>query len=66
MSLRAFHIVFIVVTVALSLYIAMWGVNEYATERSPMGLTLALIFFATAAGLIVYGKKAFRKLKELP
>jgi len=66
MSLRVFHIVFIIVTVALSLWVALWGVREYSQEQSMMGLALSLIFFATAALLIYYGKKVYRKLKELP
>jgi heme A synthase len=66
MSLRVFHIIFVIVTVALSLWIAVWGVAEYRAERSTMGLTLAVIFFLAAATLVVYGKKVYRKLKELP
>jgi hypothetical protein len=66
MSLRAFHIVFIIVTVVLSLYVALWGIREFAQERSSMGLTLAILFLITAVGLMIYGKKAFAKLKELP
>lgn len=66
MSLRVFHIVFIVVTVVLSLYVALWGVQEYAREKSTPALLLAGLFLVTAVGLIVYGKKAFAKLKELP
>lgn len=66
MSLRAFHIVFIIVTVVLSLYVALWGIREFAQERSNMGLVMAILFFATAIGLMIYGKKAFTKLKELP
>lgn len=66
MSLRAFHIVFIIVTVVLSLYVALWGIREFAQERSNMGLVMAVLFFATAIGLMIYGKKAFTKLKELP
>ena len=66
MSLRAFHIVFIIVTVVLSLYVALWGIREFAQERSSTGLVLAILFFITAIGGMIYGKKAFTKLKELP
>ncbi|HEX8173134.1 MAG TPA: hypothetical protein VF824_21550 [Thermoanaerobaculia bacterium] len=66
MSLRAFHILFVVVTVILSLFVGMWGVRQFAVERSAGALALSLLFFATAAVLIVYGKKVFVKLKELP
>jgi hypothetical protein len=66
MSLRAFHIVFVIVTVVLSLYVTLWGIREFAQERSTLGLTLAALFLITAVGGIWYGKKAFAKLKELP
>jgi uncharacterized membrane protein YozB (DUF420 family) len=66
MSLRAFHIIFIIVTVVLSLYVALWGFREFAQERSQMGLVLAILFLLTAVGGMIYGKKAFAKLKDLP
>jgi hypothetical protein len=66
MSLRAFHIIFIIVTVVLSLYVALWGIREFAQERSSTGLGVGLVFLVAAVGLMVYGKKAFAKLKELP
>jgi uncharacterized PurR-regulated membrane protein YhhQ (DUF165 family) len=66
MSLRAFHIVFVVVTVILSLYVALWGIREFSQERSMGALALAIIFLATAVGLMIYGKKAYGKLRELP
>lgn len=62
MSLRAFHIIFIAVSVALCVFVAFWGVREATTS----GRMLALVFVVGAAALVVYGKKIFRKLKELP
>jgi len=66
MSLRAFHIVFVVVTVILSLYVGLWGIREYAQERDTLALGLAILFLATAVGLTVYGKKVYGKLRDLP
>ncbi|HEX6159178.1 MAG TPA: hypothetical protein VF111_03360 [Thermoanaerobaculia bacterium] len=66
MSLRIFHVVFIVVSVVLSLSIALWGVREFTQTRSMAGLGLTIVFVLAAAVLIVYGKKTFRKLRELP
>ena len=58
MSLRIFHIVFVMVCVALSIFVAAWGLRNEATA-----LTITFALFAVA--LIVYGVSAFRKLKEL-
>ncbi|HVE69743.1 MAG TPA: hypothetical protein VNI54_00135 [Thermoanaerobaculia bacterium] len=66
MSLRAFHIVFVIVTIVLSLYVALWSIREFSQERSTMALTLAVLFLAMAVGLMIYGKKAFTKLRDLP
>lgn len=66
MSLRAFHIIFVVATVVLSLYVALWGIREFSAERSFGALALAILFLATAVAGIVYGKKAAAKFKELP
>ena len=66
MSLRAFHIVFIIVTVVLSLYVALWGIREFAQERETSNLIIGIFSFITAIGLMVYGKKAFTKLRDLP
>jgi hypothetical protein len=66
MSLRVFHIVFVIVTVILSLYVALWGIREFTQERSTGALALGILFLITAVGLMVYGRKAYGKLKELP
>ena len=66
MSLRVFHIVFVIATILLSLYVALWGIREFSAERSYGALALSILFFATAVALVIYGKKAAAKLKELP
>jgi uncharacterized PurR-regulated membrane protein YhhQ (DUF165 family) len=66
MSLRAFHIVFVIVTIVLSLYVAVWGIQQFSQERSVTALTLAILFLATAVALLIYGKKVFVKLRDLP
>jgi len=66
MSLRVFHIVFITVSVALTLYLTVWGVREFMTTRSALGAWMAVFGVAFGASLIWYGKRVFHKLKELP
>ena len=66
MSLRAFHIIFVIATIVLSLYVALWGIREFTQERSATALTLAILFLLMAVGLMIYGKKAFAKLRDLP
>ena len=66
MSLRAFHIIFVVATIVLSLYVALWGIREFSAERSIGALGLAVLFLVTAVALMIYGKKALAKFRELP
>ena len=58
MSLRVFHIIFVMVCVALSIFVAVWGWQNHST---PLMVTFAIF----AVALIVYGASAFKKLKEL-
>jgi len=58
MSLRVFHIVFVMVCVALSIFVAAWGWQNG-------NQTLAIVFALSALALIAYGVQAFKKLREL-
>lgn len=66
MSLKAFHIVFVIVTTILSLFVALWGIREFAQQKSTGGLALGLVFLAAAIALMVYGKRVYAKFKEIP
>ncbi|HEY5611025.1 MAG TPA: hypothetical protein VIL97_07450 [Thermoanaerobaculia bacterium] len=65
MSLRVFHMVFIAASLALSLFCAVWGIRLYAGTGSGMGLATGIAFAAIAMALVLYGARAFHKLKEL-
>ena len=58
MSLRVFHIVFVMVCVALSIFVAVWGWTNKAQN-------LTIVFGLFALALVFYGVHAFRKLREL-
>jgi hypothetical protein len=66
MSLRVFHIVFISVSTALMLYLAVWGVREFMATRDTLGIGIAVFGIAGGTSLVWYGKRVFHKLKELP
>jgi hypothetical protein len=65
MSLRIFHIIFITVSIALSVFVAIWGVREFMLTHSSGALILAIVFLAGGVALVLYAGKAFRKLKDL-
>lgn len=65
MSLRLFHIIFIVVSILLSLFVAGWGVWFFSTTGAVSGLVLSAMFVALGVALVLYGNRTFEKLKEL-
>jgi hypothetical protein len=65
MSLRIFHIVFVTVSIALSIFVTIWGVREYALTRSAGALGLATVFLVGGILLVIYAGRVFKKLREL-
>jgi hypothetical protein len=65
MSLRIFHIVFVVICILLCLFVGIWGIRLYAATREALGLALGSIFLITGIALTVYGKRVYGKLKGL-
>jgi len=59
MSLRVFHIIFVMVCVALSIWVGVWGIRNGS-------MPLAVVFFASGAALVLYGTKVYAKLRDLP
>jgi hypothetical protein len=65
MSLRIFHIIFIIAAFGLSVFVALWGFREWAATHSSAALTLAVVFVISGAALVGYGFMAVRKLRDL-
>ena len=65
MSLRAFHIAFIVVSIALSLVVTAWGMREFFGAGETAALAVGFLSALTGVALVIYGKRFFSKLQEL-
>lgn len=65
MSLKAFHIFFIAVSILLAVGFGVWEVVEYADSGAAGRLIAALLSFLVAVALIVYGVRFLRKLKHI-
>lgn len=65
MSLKAFHIVFVTVSVLLMLIMAAWNFGNYRDAGAPKDLAWGLVALGAAAALIVYGKVFLRKFKNV-
>jgi hypothetical protein len=65
MSLKGFHIVFIVCSTLLALGIGAWCVWVDLVEGAPIYLAGAICSFVVAVALVVYGVWFYRKMKRL-
>jgi hypothetical protein len=65
MSLKAFHIVFVVMSILLCFFCGGWLVHEFASDRDDTLLVAAILAFAGGGALICYGRSVMRKLKHI-
>ena len=65
MSLRAFHIVFIVLAIVLCFSFGYWSGAEYAEAGPGWVLVCAIASILLGIGLTFYGFRVWRKLKTL-
>lgn len=66
MSLRAFHLLFIIASITLSLMMAVWGVVTYGTERGTGWHLVTTVGALVIAGLLaVYIVKFVQKTREI-
>ena len=63
MSLKAFHVFFVIVSVLCALGFGAWSIAAYQRTGQGGTLALGLLGFAAAAALIWYGLWFLRKLK---
>ncbi len=63
MSLKAFHIFFIVASIALCVGVGVWATQDFARSGSGIHLALGVGSFIGSLLLACYGVWFFRKLK---
>ena len=65
MSLKAFHLIFIIAAIALAVGFGIWLANNYLTDGGAMNLVGALVSFGVAVGLVFYERYFLKKTKNL-
>jgi hypothetical protein len=65
MSLKAFHLVFIIAAIVLAIGFGVWLANNYFTDGGVMNLLGALLSFVAAVGLIFYERYFLKKTRKL-
>ncbi len=65
MSLKAFHLLFINLSILLAIWTAVWGFEDFRAGGGAGGLVLAGLFALLAVVLAVYGARFRKKFKDL-
>lgn len=66
MSLKAFHVVFVLAATLVSAGFGVWSLHHYlAAEREAVYVALGTFSLAFAVGLVVYGGWFLRKMKDV-
>jgi hypothetical protein len=66
MSLKAFHILFILASTLLCVVFGTWAIRQYAIGQGSAGeMILGIVSLLLGAGLIWYGKYFLKKLKHI-
>ncbi len=65
MSLKAFHIAFIVLSTALAVGLGVWATRDFAQTGSWVHLSLGVGSFIGSGVLVWYGVWFLRKLKHV-
>jgi hypothetical protein len=65
MGLRAFHLLFIGLSVVLAAFSAAWAVGQYRVGHQAVFIVTAAASIAAACGLAAYGTAFQRKTRNL-
>ncbi len=65
MSLKAFHIVFVTVSVLMAFGVAAWELQTFQVSGRTIDLALGAGFAVAGVTLLVYGRYFLKKLKNI-
>ena len=65
MSLKAFHVFFVSVSIILTVGFGVWAVQDYQRHDNTMNLGLGIGSFVFAGILVIYGVWFLKKLKNV-
>ena len=65
MSLKAFHLIFVIASILLGLGVGGWGLQEYRISGELTPLAIGLVFLAMGIALFFYGRRMLKKTKDI-
>ncbi len=65
MSLKAFHILFVIASTLLTVGFGVWSLQEFRGEGTAANLVMGIASLALAIVLLWYGRYVLRKLRHI-
>jgi hypothetical protein len=65
MSLKAFHLIFIIAAILLAFGFGAWLANNYFKDGGVLNLVFALVSLGAGIGLIFYERYFLKKTKDI-
>jgi len=65
MSLKAFHIAFVLIATAFCVYFGIWGIGSYRDTGNFVNLCLGVASFVAVIALMIYFRWFLKKLKNV-
>ena len=65
MSLKAFHLIFVTASVAVSLFLGVWSFLSYRVSHARADLAYVVLSLLAVVVLLCYGRYFLRKLKHI-
>lgn len=65
MSLKAFHVFFISISILLCLAVGGWGIQSFVAGSNAVGILVGLFFVLLGFGLVAYELRFLRKFKNV-
>lgn len=64
MGLKAFHMIFIIVSIAIAGYFSYWSFNYYSQNSNSSYLGISIVSLIITIALILYGIKTKKKFSK--
>lgn len=65
MSLKAFHVFFISISILLCLSVGGWGIESFINGSNAVGILVGLFFILLGFALVIYELRFLRKFKNV-
>ena len=65
MSLKIFHIVFVVASIVMSAVVGAWGITDYARTSNTTNLAVGVVTLGVGVALVWYSRWFLRKIRAI-